>query len=494
MPDISPAPLELCEAAATLIRERTGLVFTEARRPMFQRALGEAMHRVRLRHPSRYLARLVADAELLDDLIDRITVGETHFFRDPRQLAVVRDRLLPRLRADRPAGHRLRIWSAGCATGEEAYTLAILTRDFTPAPFLLGTDLSRTALAVAARAQYGRWALRGVDEAVLRQHFRMRGDRWQLDPARQAAVTFGRLNLVTDAYPSPATGVWAMDLILCRNVLIYLGHDEVQRVLRSLVGSLADGGWLVLGASDPLPSVDLPCRIEVTDAGVMLQRTDHPRRAAFPVMPSHARRMTFHETAVAEPPLVAGRRERAHSDTAAATDANPAETDSALTRLERAYAAHDYPYVTTHGPALAFEPGIGARASVLLIRAFANQGALDEADRWCIAATERHRACAELFHLRTLLLTEAGHATEAIRTARAALYIDPTLIVAHLALGRALEASGARARARRVFRRALALLEARAPDIPVPASDGEPVAALTAFARGRLAVLGDEAA
>jgi len=135
----------LHESAAALLRERTGLVLSPTRLQSFERYLADDMRRRRTRNPERYLARLAAEPQMFDDLVTAMTVGETYFFRDPRQLEVLKSELVPTLQRVRPHGHRLRFWSAGCATGEEAYTLSIIARDagVHPAPTILGTDISR---------------------------------------------------------------------------------------------------------------------------------------------------------------------------------------------------------------------------------------------------------------------------------------------------------------------------------------------------------------
>ena len=161
-----------------------------------------------------------------------ITIGETYFFRDSAQFALLRDRVLPdlfspaRLRAhDAP----IRIWSAGCASGEEPYSLAILLHQlgWSSRAQVFGTDVSRPLLRQARQAQYSRWSLRGVPEEIVATYFKRSGDRFVLLPAIARAVEFRYLNLADAGYPSPQSGVWGMDLILCRNVLIYFAADRV---------------------------------------------------------------------------------------------------------------------------------------------------------------------------------------------------------------------------------------------------------------------------
>lgn len=258
------------ETAQAFVRRRTGLVFGVARRSAFEAGVVRAMHRARLTDPEGYLARLRADPTLLDDLVGEITVGETYFFREPDQFAVIRDQVIPGLLSRWPRHGPLRIWSAGCATGEEPYTVAILLREqgLSGAAHIVATDVSRKALAAARRGRYTRWSLRGVSDHIARTYFERVAERFELVPPVRDTVEFRYLNLAEDVYPSLPTGIWAMDLILCRNVLIYFDAATVARVARRLIESLSDDGWLLLGASDPSLGELVPCSVAVTAAGL----------------------------------------------------------------------------------------------------------------------------------------------------------------------------------------------------------------------------------
>src|SRR5712691_2019882 len=147
-PGASLSP-QFVETARQFVRRRTGLVFRDARSSAFETGLVRAMRRAKLTEPAVYLGRLDAEPALLDDLVGEITVGETYFFREPGQFDVIRDEILPALLSARSRDRPLRVWSAGCASGEEAYSLAILVREQAPGwdAHLVGTDLSRAALA-----------------------------------------------------------------------------------------------------------------------------------------------------------------------------------------------------------------------------------------------------------------------------------------------------------------------------------------------------------
>ncbi len=443
--------------AATFVRDRTGLVFSDARRDGFESAMAAAMKRACVRDVDDYLARLVNRPELLDDLVADITVGETYFFRDRAQLDLIRTTMLPDLLARRPANHRLRIWSAGCASGEEPYTLAIIARELAldPPPHILATDLSRAALKRAARARYGRWSLRGVAQEVVARYFERKDDVFELAPALRSMVEFGYLNLAEDTYPSLATGVWGMDVVYCRNVLMYFDRETAVRVARRLLDSLAHDGWLVLGASDPLIGELVACDVVLTDAGLVYRRAE-ASRASRPIQPLPLP-LSAAAPPAAPPPAAPQRPLPAPAFQA------PAQTSPARHRT--------------------------VAERIADVRSLANRGDLEDAGRVCATALDVHRDSAELHYLHAVLLANAGRHADAARAARAALYLDRELIVAHIVLGNAAALAGDTASARRALRNAERLLGTLPEDALVPASDGEPAGRLAEMVRTRLALL-----
>jgi chemotaxis protein methyltransferase CheR len=186
-------------------------------------------------------------------LLDEVTVQETFFLRTASQLdEIAWGRLFARL--SETGAKAVRIWCAGCATGEEAYTLALLACEAAggsdPRVRILATDISEEALARARAGSYRPRSTRELPQALRRRYFREHGDRLIPGERLRSLVTFARHNLVHD--PVPPRGEAAFDLILCRNVLIYFDSETVDQVTAALDGALAPGGTLMLGAADAL--------------------------------------------------------------------------------------------------------------------------------------------------------------------------------------------------------------------------------------------------
>jgi chemotaxis protein methyltransferase CheR len=237
---------------AELIEHESGIRLKPNQFPSLRAALERAVPGV---GPNAFLAQAVEPftrRELVERLLDEVTVKETTFLRDREQLEKIDwHGLLGNARAR--GGDALRVWSAGCATGEEPYTLALLACErlgASPPVQILATDLSRAALTAARTARYRARAVRELEPELVDRYFIREGDDLVVDDPLRSLVELQQHNLVRD--PAPPPGAEPFDLILCRNVLIYFELATVERVISSLEGALSPGGMLVVGAADAL--------------------------------------------------------------------------------------------------------------------------------------------------------------------------------------------------------------------------------------------------
>ena len=245
-----------------LVYDRTGIWYAESK--LDRLASRVAGHMVDLKETDftaylRTITTSVGSVAAFSDLCVRITINETSFFRDKRQLGVFETEILPALVRDRAENRRLRLWSAACSTGEEPYTLAMIVRR-TLGPALsrwnveiLGTDLSEGALDVARTGVYTDYAVRSLDAIQRAAAFRASdtAKRYELDPAVRSMVSFEPQNLA-DPAGLARRGTW--DVIFCRNVLIYFDDASRQQCLTQLRRALAPDGALLLGHSESMGS------------------------------------------------------------------------------------------------------------------------------------------------------------------------------------------------------------------------------------------------
>jgi chemotaxis protein methyltransferase CheR len=244
-----------------VIYEFSGLFFDDDATYLIQRRLLPRLDALSLQDFAdyyRFLRSATPESRRaeLDEIVERVTTNETYFFREGYQLAAFRDEILPQLYAARPRGKRLSVWSAGCSSGEEAYTIAILIlesglfADWEVRVF--GSDISRRVLSIARKASYGRASFRTTEPRLLRRYFREVDGRHQVREDVRQLCSFGQINLVDEPM---AALVGEVDIVFCRNVIIYFNHDSRRRVVEMLHRKLNRGGYLLLGHSESLMNV-----------------------------------------------------------------------------------------------------------------------------------------------------------------------------------------------------------------------------------------------
>jgi len=475
------------EAVARWLQVNTGLTFAPHRCEDVEAGIRRAMRKAGITDIAACQAMVGVSRLPLDDLIAELTVGETYFFRDPAQFDFIRRQLLPDIRRRHGAGHPVRAWSAGCASGEEAYSLAILFEEeaVSGSSTILATDISRTALARARAATYGPWSLRGDNGTLAGRYFRRKGDRFALADRFRQRVNFEYLNLALDHYPSLASGAWGMDMILCRNVLIYFERPTIARVIRNLLSSLAEGGLLITGASDPLYQEGGPYETVVTSAGVFYRRT---RDTSTSIFLQGSVEDTGPSVDTPLPDLPA-RRQEATATRSDVSEAEPAGLDNnPLNRPREAAGWGDHARVAD----LTRRPGTDPAAANLHIHALANLGDASAAEAAAAIAVADHPLSTELHFTHAMLLMGLDRYEQAAQALRRVLYLDRSLAAAHFVLGSVLRRLGDLDGARRAYRAGEDLAAAQAPDQPVPLSDGESAGRLAAAAHAQLALLSGE--
>jgi chemotaxis protein methyltransferase CheR len=455
-----------------------------------------AMARAAVRNAREYLRLLDTDESAFAALITELTVGETYFLREIGQLDFIRCEVLPRLVAESGSGRVVTAWSAGCATGEEAYSLAMIAQEANPPSRIrvLGTDIAESRLAIARQAVYGEWSLRGVPEAIVQRYFQRTSRKVKVAPAIRSMVEFRSVNLASADWSRSGIAPRGMDLILCRNVLIYLDPATIARAAAQLIDSLSDNGWLVLGASDPALTDLVSCEVVVTGSGLAYRRARNART----LVPEFERTRDHRAVApswagLPAPPLpleaeVVGLEAKA----AGHVDGVGDSTETARALLARArdqYLRGDYPQTVDLARECVTQDAHEAEGWITLVRALANLGLNEEAGLACAAGLDLHRTSAELTYMHAMLLRQSARNADALAALRCALYLDRQFVVAHLAIGDVLSSMGDRSAARQAFRNAERLLLGASEGELIPASDGLDAGRLLAVARMQLGLL-----
>ena len=464
---MEPAMKSLLE----FLSRQTGFRLSQDRDASLTVGVRRAMKQAGMTDVRSYLSHIKRDQAAFDDLMAEVTVGETYFYREPAQMEAFRSTILPEIASRKGVDHLIRIWSSGCSTGEEPWSLAMVCRNagYADRCRILATDISRESLLKAERGVYRQWSLRGPSRDLVGNLLHQTDDGWKIDDSLRKHVNFESLNLALDSYPSLATGTWGCDVIFCRNVLIYFDEDSTRAVVRRLFDSLSPGGWLILASTDP--NVTQMAPFELVEAGSCLVY----RRPVTPVPPAAApEQLPFldEEWVFDEPeslPLESTILPSGHVVIQAA---------------QEAFRLGDFGRVQELTEGRDNDP----IASALLIRSLAGQDT-SESEQACATAVERHPTVEELNYLHSILLLDLERYRDAEQAARKTLFLNRDLAIGHFTLGVILHRSGVSEGARRSFRNALRICERLSPDAIIPLSDGEHAGRLIQMVNQHLAML-----
>lgn len=464
----------LLEQFSKFVAERIGLHFPRERWRDLERGIRSTARELGFQEAESFLQYVLSSPlprNQLEILASNLTVGETYFYREKKAFEALEEHILPELlHSLRGKERRLRIWSAGCCTGEEPYSLAILLskviadlKDWNIT--ILATDINPRFLKKASQATYGEWSFRDAPSWLRERYLtRVKDGHYEIVSHIKKMVTFSHLNLAEDVYPSLLNNTNAMDIIFCRNVLMYFTPEQTRKVIQNLYNSLADGGWLIVSSIETSPviysqfttvnfhgltvyvkNLSLQPEYPAPDIGIRLDlklRTLESKLA-----PTEPEPMFFPHLELPLP-LEAGAMKLA--------EVQPTPYEEALAL----YGKGLYAEVIERLLGLLSQNGADSRAASLLAQAYANQGKLVDALEWCEKAVAGDKLNPGLYYLRATILEEQGKGEAAATSLKRALYLDQDFILAHFTLGNLSMRQGKLKQANKHFENAMSLLEA----------------------------------
>ena len=469
---LAPAQLEALRQAVV---RRLGLQFEDGKLDLLGSVAAKRLQALGDVPFDAWLARLDGrDPDEVGYLAERLTVGETYFFRNGNDLEAFAGAVLPDRVAARQGQRRLRFLSAGCSSGEEAYTLAMVMRDL-PAlrgwdVEVRGVDLNPLAIAKASAGRYGPWSLRQTEPALRQRFFEETGREFRVRPEVREMVSFEQRNLVDD---TPAT--WAraaFDVVFCRNVTMYFAPEVTRRVIDCIATSLAPGGYLFLGHAETLRGTSNRFHLRHSHGTFYYQlREEGAPAEPPPALPRHASEapaagdpggdgwLATIQAASERIAALAGRSTPARA--VAPAPAAPSPDPGAL--LAR---AHDLSRQERFAEALSLlraTPLDTERdTDALLLRAvvLTSSGAPAAAEDVCARILALDELNAEAHYVKALCREHARDLAGAADHDHYALYLDATFAMPHLHLGLLAQRAGDREAASRELSRALVLLSA----------------------------------
>jgi chemotaxis protein methyltransferase CheR len=410
-----------------------------------------------------YYRLLINSEEEFKELMNLVTINETSFFRFPAQFTALRDVVIPQiLESKSPSAEQFRVWSAGCSTGEEPYTIAMTLLDSAVAasrfaPYVLGTDVSTSALHRAEKAVYGARSISSMEQSTIQRWFEaVPGGHRPIERVRDV-VEFGYHNLIKEPYPVHMLGNW--DVIFCRNVTIYFRIESTKRVVNNFYEALNPGGYLFVGHSETLSSIS--DRFEVHEiGGVFLYRkplavrphvAPRPLRSRPAENPARSRGATeASRRAQTRPPAgePAGRKHapRPSSSVPKPVPVSPESTDTIAEYLAEARAALDEGRPQAACSAAGRVLALDARNSdALLMRANASAdlgdfaAAVADAD----AALRVNPLLASARYILGIIFLRQGDSRKALNEFKRTIYIDSEFVLAHFNAANIYRARGA---------------------------------------------------
>jgi chemotaxis protein methyltransferase CheR len=515
-------PNSLLAELSNVLAARAGWHFPPERWPELERRIHAVARDFDFADTSaciRWLTTSSLTTQQVEVLADHFTVGETYFFREGQALDVFTERILPSLvQARQQSTRSLRIWSAACCTGEEPYSLAILLSSHIPniqdwQVTILGTDINPRFLKKANAGVYSEWSFRTTPPHLKERYFQRTGNgNFTILPEIRRMVRFSQLNLVESTYPSFVNNTNDMDVIFCRNVFIYFSPDHIYSAVANFHRALVDGGWLIVSPSE---TAYLPPSLFVSHSfpGTII----HQKKLALThlplsstaisapsfFLPSHSPASLGSAVSSVTLPTEPHHRPPSAAETLAVpfiSQALPAQsrapvetTESTLYReAEMLYKEGRYDEVCDKLQHALWHPhtrssSIDPQIVTLLVRAYANQGAWDNAIVSCQKATELDPFNLRLHYLLATLLSEQDRDDDARVAFKRILYLAPDFAIAHFSLANLARRQNRIQEMHRHLRNAHNALRHSRPDDLVPEAEGLTVQGLRELIAGMLA-------
>ncbi|MBF0456291.1 MAG: tetratricopeptide repeat protein [Nitrospirae bacterium] len=404
-----------------------------------------------------------------------ITTGESFFFRDKGQFQLIRNTVLKDIIDANRNTRTLRIWSAGCSTGEEPYSLAITVLELLPDINLwdvsiIGTDINEDALEKARKGIYGDWSFRMVDPAIITAYFKRRKGMYELDERVRRMVVFRQGNLIRDALPD-AAGICDIDLIICRNVFIYFQPENIALALGKLSQTLNRGGYLLTGHAE-LQSVRLGGLVPVTyPQSIVYRRSiDQSAKEAATTLTKTVNFKPAKQISIIniKKNVTIGKpiKTTINAKTAAANgkvkdgfSLKQLPGESLYVEAQRLYKEGKYPLAIEKTTRFLMDNPRHHGAHVLLARAYANTGDLKRASDACTNAMGIDSLMAEPYYMLAHIAEEQGKTEEAREMFKRVIYLDGRCVPAYVELSAIYEHEGDAKRGVKLIESAINILE-----------------------------------
>ena len=462
-----------------LIARHTGLNIREQDKQALVNKVGVRMQALKINTLEQYYQLLDSNTKhgsTLETQCDRewkalnilITTGESYFFRDKGQIALLKDRLLPEIIAQKkqlllqPNASKpsLRIWSAGCSTGEEVYSIAIVIKELIPDLhnwyiLILGTDINLESIAKAQQGLYDSWSFRMVEPKLIKRYFKPHQQSWEVREQIRSMIQFRAGNLIKDNFPQPSVDLHSMDIIICRNVFIYFDSKAIAMTVDKFYHTLNSGGYLITGHAE-LHGQNLGrLQTKVFPESLVYQREDLPvKKSVVAEKPlTTAININQEQDSLVKPQKLPAKIEFSNSQLP-----SKAKLPANINKAEILFHQGNYTVAIQEAEQLIEQQPLDFDACYLLAQAWANLGKAEKATFYCEQAIEIDSLSTSPYYLLAHIAEEKNDISSAKKLFKKIIYLAPTSINAYLELGNIYQREGDKSRAKKMITTAWELL------------------------------------
>ena len=474
---------EIHEAFQRLILQQTGLVIRPSDLDSFTRKISARIDAVKLVSPQDYYLLLESKTQESEEewkhLVALLTNNESYFFRDSEQIRLLQDHILPNVIQHKQIDKKIRICSAGCSTGEEPYSLAILLKELIPNHrqwdlTILGIDINQIAINSAKKAIYSPWSFRGVKESIKKKYFKQVNQEYHLEPIIKEMVQFQRMNLVQDEFSFNN-----IDLFICRNVFIYFNTVAIAKVLNKIYHSLNADGYFLTGHAE-LSGQNLSQFRQISFAqSIIYQRRKEGEKRQASYQPSTVSKVTIPQSKPIKSVQISPNPKIADTNVVSLKNQvilKPHLPQKELTKPsinELLKVAENLVKQERYQAALEQSKNIlkikpnHTDAIYLIAQIHANQGQYQDAIFYCEQLLKIDSLAVPPHYLLARIAEETGKLEEAKHLLKKVIYLDPDSVAAYLDLAYLYEQEGDEKRAIKMYQESLKILRRLPPETPI---------------------------
>lgn len=428
----------------------------------------------------------------INSLSAHLTVGETYFYRGKGGLELLKQIIIPKIVELRKGqNEQIRIWCAGCSSGEEPYTIALIFKEHFPELLdwnitILATDINPNAIQKAKKGEYTEWSFRDTDINLKNKYFMSSGKNWIISPEIKKMVTFTCLNLASNSYPSNLTNTEEMDVVFCRNVMMYFTPEMILDVSRKFFHSITKNGWFITSQVELSDEYFSNFERVPFEQGIYYRKSDETREIA-EIPPANSReRPPDYNRKLGNVKVALNKQNRKTSNKNLSYNTLPGKIALNNSDPENLFLTGKYLECIEYCLTMIESARLNNEIFTLLVKSYSNAGLVKGAEEVIESIILKNHATPEMYYIYANFLKERNKVEQAEAILKKVIYLNHNHILAHLMLGELFEKSQKQHLAIKYYKNILGLLENLHESEIIPESDGLSVGGINALVLSRI--------